>query len=88
VAIEVRGRAELERLAQGLKTKFDTVGVFCRPGRTDPPISCCNQADVQCGDDPMGVAVAAVDRGRPSVKGKHKFVYTYEGSTTDRDRDW
>jgi hypothetical protein len=75
--------ANLETIEHALKARFDKVGAFPtgRVGPT-PPIVCCNQPEKECGDDPTAWQLPLWTEVGFSVKGKHRFVYTYEGNAT------
>jgi hypothetical protein len=72
----------LERLGAIVKTKFDKAGGFPsgRVGPT-PAVLCCNQPDKACNDPGAWQLPLWTELGF-SIPGKHKFVYSYEGSPT------
>jgi hypothetical protein len=76
-------QTNLEKMGAALKAKFDRVGAFPtgRVGPT-PPITCCSQPDKECGNDATAWQLPLWTEIGFSVSGKHKFVYTYEGTPT------
>ena len=72
----------LERLGAVVKAKFDKVGGFPsgRVGPT-PAVLCCNQPNHEC-NDPTAWQLPLWTEIGFSIPGKHRFVYSYEGSPT------